>query len=1348
MKNILIAFKLVIIVFVAQSVAAKEYKHEGKRANSAVAKAANCAPASSLQTLEVNNVSALIETGGVLWMNRATGAAAYEVPKNSGKTALFAGSLWLGGMDGGGNLRVAAVRFRQVGDDYWSGPLVEGTATISPERCDEMDRFFIITRKEVEEFKAYFEAKCAGFPDHLGDWSTYTIPNSILEWPAHGNIGEGEAWNMAPYYDNADDCAAGGENNVYDPVNDGDYPYYDLNNDQCDPACGSTDRRAVLYGDYTIWWVFNDAGNIHTETGGLPIGMEIKAQAFGFATNDEINNMTFYNYELSNRGTQTLTNTYFGQWVDPDLGDYLDDYVGCDVSRGLGYCINGDAFDGGPFGYGSAPPAIGVDFFQGPFQDADFIDNPLTTDVNMALATGGIPYKGLGIGYGDGCPDNERYGMRKFMYHNNDNSNLGDPQFGIDYYNLMKGIWKDGVNCTYGGNGYGGSIQADYMFPGDTDPLNWGTKGVSTPGSWSETTAGNLPGDRRFVQAAGPFTLEPGAVNNVTVGVVYARSLSSDPLETLKALQRADDKAQSLFDNCFKLVDGPPAPELGIQEVDRELMFTIYNATGKNLNEDYSELDSRIPETIDLDTNEVNADRLYRFQGYQVFQLKNEAVSAADVSNPDLARLVFQCDKKDSADRLINFIFDEDLGFSVPTEMVDGTNEGLSHSFNLKLDLFAQGDNRLVNHKRYYYLAVAYAFNEYKKYDPGQPDLLNGQKLPYIAGRLNGQGGEIKTFVGIPHIPAPELNGTVANADFGDGVEITRIEGKGNTGNYLEITKESEDEILANFKMENLTYKAGKGPVKIKVIDPLNVKPGNFNIQFVLDSNGVLSDANWILYDLNTGDTIYSDKSIIVGNEQLLPDYGISIEIENKPWLHVKSNNYFTHAAGSALTFADSSIAWLTHMEDNDAIIWENWIRAGVNPDPTLSVGGSDVLVGPSDDRVPLDPEEEYEGMINGGWAPYRMVGDTTNQPADRNLRPYRNWVQNGLQKVESIDVVFTKDRSKWTKCVVFEMGEDPILNVQNANKFDVKPVQSVDEYGAPATGTGMGWFPGYAIDVESGERLNMAFGEDSWLGSHNGADMIWNPTSTKYSGMGQPIFGGKHYLYVFKNDRREEFNQSKLLDRQPVYDEAAWMKAQLTSPSTSNKINVWSSCIWVGAPMISSEELMLSYADGLIPTETRVELRVEKAYEEYALGTNHIHNSLDEINSLNLWNPLYNFSTDDAATSLAVDTTAVSALDIIRAVPNPYLAYSAYEQSKLDTRMKVTNLPDKCTVTIFNTAGRLIKTIKKDNLITSVDWDMKNEKGIPIASGCYIIHVNAPGIGEKIIKWYGVVREVSLDRF
>jgi hypothetical protein len=88
----------------------------------------------------------------------------------------------------------------------------------------------------------------------------------------------------------------------------------------------------------------------------MPLVLEIRGQAFAFSTNDEINNMTFYSYEIINRSTFTLRETYFSQWVDPDLGWHLDDYIGCDVQRGLGYCYNGTPVDGTgqPWAYGDS----------------------------------------------------------------------------------------------------------------------------------------------------------------------------------------------------------------------------------------------------------------------------------------------------------------------------------------------------------------------------------------------------------------------------------------------------------------------------------------------------------------------------------------------------------------------------------------------------------------------------------------------------------------------------------------------------------------------------------------------------------------------------------------------------------------------------------------------------------------------------------------------------------------------------------------------------------------------------------------------------------------------------------
>ena len=73
-----------------------------------------------------------------------------------------------------------------------------------------------------------------------------------------------------------------------------------------------------------------------------------------------------------------------------------------------------------------------------------------------------------------------------------------------------------------------------------------------------------------------------------------------------------------------------------------------------------------------------------------------------------------------------------------------------------------------------------------------------------------------------------------------------------------------------------------------------------------------------------------------------------------------------------------------------------------------------------------------------------------------------------------------------------------------------------------------MGWFPGNAIDVTTGERLNMAFGEDSWLGNHGGNDMMFNPSASEslgFGGFGDYIGGGKHFVYVFKFSPPSFFN-------------------------------------------------------------------------------------------------------------------------------------------------------------------------------------------------------------------------------
>jgi hypothetical protein len=83
-----------------------------------------------------------------------------------------------------------------------------------------------------------------------------------------------------------------------------------------------------------------------------------------------------------------------------------------------------------------------------------------------------------------------------------------------------------------------------------------------------------------------------------------------------------------------------------------------------------------------------------------------------------------------------------------------------------------------------------------------------------------------------------------------------------------------------------------------------------------------------------------------------------------------------------------------------------------------------------------------------------------------------------------------------------------------------------------------------------------------------------------------------------------------------------------------------------------------------------------------------------------------------------------------------------------LDNRIKIVNLPQNCTIQIYDVNGTRIRNFKKGDPNTYLDWDLKNEKNIPISSGVYIIHIDVPGVGQKILKWFGVMRPVDLDNF
>ena len=59
-------------------------------------------------------------------------------------------------------------------------------------------------------------------------------------------------------------------------------------------------------------------------------------------------------------------------------------------------------------------------------------------------------------------------------------------------------------------------------------------------------------------------------------------------------------------------------------------------------------------------------------------------------------------------------------------------------------------------------------------------------------------------------------------------------------------------------------------------------------------------------------------------------------------------------------------------------------------------------------------------------------VNQTTSLSIEVGPEPLVSNPVNTLDKLQSIDIVMTSDKTKWTKCVVFETSEDDLYNIDN----------------------------------------------------------------------------------------------------------------------------------------------------------------------------------------------------------------------------------------------------------------------------------------------------------------------------
>jgi len=450
------------------------------------------------------------------------------------------------------------------------------------------------------------------------------------------------------------------------------------------------------------------------------------------------------------------------------------------------------------------------------------------------------------------------------------------------------------------------------------------------------------------------------------------------------------------------------------------------------------------------------------------------------------------------------------------------------------------------------------------------------------------------------------------------------------------------------------------------------------------------------------------------------------------------------------MEFEDQTTEWLTFLADTDRAYGSfpnNWIRSGY-------------ISGDYGDKDAI-----YEKVVLGTWAPFQLTSKDNHGPGyDKAV----NAIDTKNQRFASVDLVITADRDKWTRSPVIEMCYEEELTIGNTEKFQLRSSPSIDKFGVAEypddpDSIGMGWFPGYAIDVETGERLNIIYGESSWLAGDNGDDMMWNPSEREGSAIyhrangslstgGQVYFGGKHYVYIMGHNRVKGGKKDKSF--MPAYDEGKviWDKFHDTRNRFAQR-EIFVNAMWTAIPILDSrffeDSDVAEDPYGFIKNDVTVKLRVTSQYSVDVWEWAKPDSLFEEPGYAGNRNrPMYKFNTNNIATKRNDLETGQAALDLIRVVPNPYYGFSMYERTQIDNIVKITNLPQKCNISIYALNGTLVRRFGKDNDITSLEWNLKNNYGIPIAGGVYIIHINAYELGEKVIKFMGVLRPIDLTSF
>ncbi|HVO76218.1 MAG TPA: T9SS type A sorting domain-containing protein, partial [Ignavibacteriaceae bacterium] len=134
------------------------------------------------------------------------------------------------------------------------------------------------------------------------------------------------------------------------------------------------------------------------------------------------------------------------------------------------------------------------------------------------------------------------------------------------------------------------------------------------------------------------------------------------------------------------------------------------------------------------------------------------------------------------------------------------------------------------------------------------------------------------------------------------------------------------------------------------------------------------------------------------------------------------------------------------------------------------------------------------------------------------------------------------------------------------------------------------------------------------------------------------------------------------------------------------------------------------------------------------------------ETTKPNTDNDVFTFTAPKVSSN---DSAAQADVNKINVFPNPYYGVNPQEINKYNRFVTFSHLPQKAVIRIFNLAGQLIRTIRKDSPGQFQPWDLLTDNSFPVAGGLYIVYIDMPDLGKsKILKVAIVQEQQILDHF